>query len=82
LPDGESEIFLSEGLDRLLLICPSGGLVIPADVNRLCVQQPGNYLHRLDDIEKNHEAFANEGVLDASIAVLLKNEGDGCSICG
>jgi hypothetical protein len=45
-------------------------------------ESSGNYLHRLDDIKKNHESFANDGVVDASIAVLLKNEGDGCSICG
>jgi hypothetical protein len=24
LPDGESEIFLREGLDRILVICPTG----------------------------------------------------------
>ena len=36
-----------------------------------------NYLYRLDDIEKNHEAYANEGQIAASGAVkkLLKNEG-------
>jgi len=36
-----------------------------------------NYLYRLDDIEKNHEAFANDGEVVASSAVkkLLKNEG-------
>ncbi len=36
-----------------------------------------NYLYRLDDIEKNHEAYANEGEVVASNAVkkLLKNEG-------
>ena len=36
-----------------------------------------NYLYRLDDIEKNHEAYANEGEVVASSAVkkLLKNEG-------
>jgi len=36
-----------------------------------------NYLYRLDDIEKNHEAFANEGEVVASSAVkkLLRNEG-------
>src|SRR5436853_692219 len=36
-----------------------------------------NYLYRLDDIEKNHEAYANEGVVVASSAVkkLLKGEG-------
>jgi malonyl-CoA decarboxylase len=36
-----------------------------------------NYLYRLEDIEKNHEAFANQGVIAASSAVkkLLKNEG-------
>jgi malonyl-CoA decarboxylase len=36
-----------------------------------------NYLYRLDDIEKNHEAFANDGEVVASGAVkkLLKNEG-------
>jgi malonyl-CoA decarboxylase len=36
-----------------------------------------NYLYRLDDIEKNHEAYANEGEIVASSAVkkLLKNEG-------
>jgi malonyl-CoA decarboxylase len=36
-----------------------------------------NYLYRLDDIEKNHEAYANEGVIAASNAVkkLLKGEG-------
>ena len=35
-----------------------------------------NYLYRLDDIEKNHEAYANEGQIAASGAVkkLLKNE--------
>ena len=34
-----------------------------------------NYLYRLDDIEKNHEAYANEGEVVASSAVkkLLKN---------
>jgi malonyl-CoA decarboxylase len=36
-----------------------------------------NYLYRLDDIEKNHEAYANDGDVVASSAVkrLLKNEG-------
>src|SRR3954469_23129068 len=36
-----------------------------------------NYLYRLDDIEKNHEAYANEGDVVASSAVkkLLKTEG-------
>ena len=36
-----------------------------------------NYLYRLDDIEKNHEAYANDGDVVASNAVkkLLKNEG-------
>ena len=36
-----------------------------------------NYLYRLDDVEKNHEAFANDGEVVASSAVkkLLKNEG-------
>ena len=36
-----------------------------------------NYLYRLDDIEKNHEAYANHGTVAASSAVkkLLKNEG-------
>jgi len=36
-----------------------------------------NYLYRLEDIEKNHEAFANDGEVVASSAVkkLLKNEG-------
>ena len=36
-----------------------------------------NYLYRLDDIEKNHEAYANEGTVAASGAVkkLLKSEG-------
>jgi malonyl-CoA decarboxylase len=35
-----------------------------------------NYLYRLDDIEKNHEAYANQGEIAASSAVkkLLKNE--------
>jgi malonyl-CoA decarboxylase len=36
-----------------------------------------NYLYRLDDIEKNHEAYANDGTVAASNAVkkLLKGEG-------
>ena len=36
-----------------------------------------NYLYRLDDIEKNHEAYANQGEVVASSAVkkLLKSEG-------
>ena len=36
-----------------------------------------NYLYRLDDIEKNHEAYANHGEIAASSAVkrLLKGEG-------
>ena len=36
-----------------------------------------NYLYRLDDIEKNHEAYANDGLVVASSAVkkLLKGEG-------
>ena len=36
-----------------------------------------NYLYRLEDIEKNHEAYANQGTVAASGAVkkLLKNEG-------
>src|SRR6202790_115420 len=36
-----------------------------------------NYLYRLDDIEKNHEAYANDGEIAASSAVkkLLRNEG-------
>ena len=36
-----------------------------------------NYLYRLDDIEKNHEAYANNGEVIASSAVkkLLKGEG-------
>jgi malonyl-CoA decarboxylase len=36
-----------------------------------------NYLYRLDDIEKNHEAYANQGEIAASSTVkkLLKNEG-------
>ncbi|MCW5705238.1 MAG: MCD, Malonyl-CoA decarboxylase MCD, partial [Bradyrhizobium sp.] len=35
-----------------------------------------NYLYRLDDIEKNHEAYANQGEVIASSAVkkLLKGE--------
>jgi malonyl-CoA decarboxylase len=36
-----------------------------------------NYLYRLDDIEKNHEAYANQGEIATSSAVkkLLKNDG-------
>jgi malonyl-CoA decarboxylase len=36
-----------------------------------------NYLYDLDDIEKNHEAYANQGEVAASSAVkkLLKTEG-------
>ena len=36
-----------------------------------------NYLYRLDDIEKNHEAYVNQGEIAASSAVrkLLKTEG-------
>ena len=36
-----------------------------------------NYLYRLEDIEKNHEAYANQGTVAASSAVkkLLKTEG-------
>ncbi len=36
-----------------------------------------NYLYRLDDIEKNHEAYANDGTVVASSAVkkLVKGEG-------
>jgi malonyl-CoA decarboxylase len=36
-----------------------------------------NYLYRLEDIEKNHEAYANHGVIAASSAVkkMLKTEG-------
>ena len=36
-----------------------------------------NYLYRLDDIEKNHEAYANDGEVVASNAVkkLMKSEG-------
>ncbi|HKG99815.1 MAG TPA: malonyl-CoA decarboxylase [Bradyrhizobium sp.] len=36
-----------------------------------------NYLYRLEDIEKNHEAYANQGEIAASNAVkrLLKSEG-------
>ena len=36
-----------------------------------------NYLYRLEDIEKNHEAYANQGEIAASTAVkkLLKTEG-------
>ena len=36
-----------------------------------------NYLYRLEDIEKNHEAYANNGEVVASNAVkkLLKAEG-------
>jgi malonyl-CoA decarboxylase len=36
-----------------------------------------NYLYRLEDIEKNHEAYANQDEIAASSAVkkLLKNEG-------
>ena len=36
-----------------------------------------NYLYRLDDIEENHEAFANNGEVVASSSVkrLLKNDG-------
>ena len=36
-----------------------------------------NYLYRFDDIEKNHEAYANQGEIAASSAVkkLLKTEG-------
>jgi malonyl-CoA decarboxylase len=36
-----------------------------------------NYLYRLDDIEKNHEAYANQGEIAASSAVkkLLRGEG-------
>jgi malonyl-CoA decarboxylase len=36
-----------------------------------------NYLYRIDDIEKNHEAYANQGTVAASSAVkrLLKSEG-------
>jgi malonyl-CoA decarboxylase len=36
-----------------------------------------NYVYRLDDIEKNHEAYANQGEIVASGAVkkLLKTEG-------
>ena len=36
-----------------------------------------NYLYRLDDIEKNHEAYANQGEIAASSAVkkMLKTEG-------
>jgi malonyl-CoA decarboxylase len=35
-----------------------------------------NYLYRLEDIEKNHEAYANQGEVAASTAVkrLLKSD--------
>ena len=38
-----------------------------------------NYLYRLEDIEKNHEAYANQGDIAASSAVkkMLKTEGGG-----
>ena len=38
-----------------------------------------NYLYRLDDIEKNHEAYADHYEIAASSAVkkLLKTEGGG-----
>jgi hypothetical protein len=33
-PDGESGIFFEEGLDKFLLICPSGQLVAPLSPHR------------------------------------------------
>jgi len=36
-----------------------------------------NYLYRLDDIEKNHEAYANQGEVAASSAVKKLLKGDG-----
>jgi hypothetical protein len=41
LPDGESEIFLQRGLDRILLICPSGKVVESSQENRLRRQPDG-----------------------------------------
>src|SRR5579864_7055705 len=36
-----------------------------------------NYLYRLDDIEKNHEAYANDGTVVASSAVRKQIKGEG-----
>src|SRR3984957_14606598 len=36
-----------------------------------------NYLYRLDDIEKNHEAYANDGTVVASSAVRKQLKGEG-----
>ena len=43
-----------------------------------------NYLYRLEDIEKNHEAYANQDEIAASSAVkkLLKTKAGGCWTCG
>jgi hypothetical protein len=38
LPDGESELFLQRGLDRILLICPSGKIFNRSDICPFCVK--------------------------------------------
>ena len=35
-----------------------------------------NYLYELDDIEKNHEAFANQGLVAAASAVRKLTKGE------
>ena len=53
------------------------GAATPAEGLRESAGLMVNYLYRLEDIEKNHEAYANQGEIAASSAVkkLLKNEG-------
>jgi len=55
LPDGLSGIFFARGLDRFLLICPSGRLVALAR-DEMSLRATVNYLYRLDPIENNDEA--------------------------
>jgi hypothetical protein len=45
LPDGSTGIFLSEGLDRFLPICPSGQFVAPG-VSASSLRREGNYERR------------------------------------
>jgi hypothetical protein len=58
LPDGLSEIFFAGGLDKLLVICPSGQFVAPAAAHRHCERR-----------EAIHGAAC--GDMDCFVALLL-----------
>jgi hypothetical protein len=51
LPDGLSGIFFARGLDKLLVICPSGQFVTPAAAHRHCKRREAIHGAAYDDMD-------------------------------